>query len=301
MDSESSALAIMRSVLFVPSTVERFVERAPEVGADAVCLDLEDSIPPAEKTKARTAAAAAIGRMPRTGYVTLVRVNGLATGLLEDDLRAVVRPGLDGIVLPKSDSPTTVRRAEELIAVLEGERGLAAGAVKIVPLIETALGVVNSYEVCTASRRVIAGSFGAEDLATDMSVRRTRGGKEIEWPRAQIAVSCHAAGLIPIDTPEPDYTDLEYLEQEASFARGLGYRGKYCIHPAQVEVVNRVFSPSREEIEEAKTIVDLLEREGIAKGRAAIPVNGKMIDTPIYWRARRLVQWAEAAGLAAEE
>lgn len=301
MDSQSSTLAIIRSVLFVPSTVERFVERAPEVGADAVCLDVEDSIPPAEKPKARTAAAEAIERMPRTGYVTLVRVNGLATGLLEDDLRAVVRPGLDGIVLPKSDSAATVRKAEELIAPLERERGLEAGSVRIIPLIETALGVVNSYEVCTASLRVLAGSFGAEDLATDMGIRRTRGGKEIEWPRAQIAVACHAAGLVPIDTPEPDYTDLEYLEREASFARSLGFRGKYCIHPAQVEVVNRVFSPSREEIEEAKTIVELLEREGIAKGRAAIPVNGRMIDTPIYWRARRLVQWAEAAGLAAKE
>lgn len=301
MDTEPSAVAVMRSVLFVPSTVERFVERAPQVGADSVCLDLEDSIPPAEKARARTMAAEAIERMPRTGYVTLVRVNGLATGLLEEDLRAVVRPGLDGIVLPKADSAQTVRRAEELIAALERERGLEAGEVGIIPLIETALGVVNSYEVCSASPRVVAGSFGAEDLATDMRIRRTRGGKEIEWPRAQIAVSCHAAGLIPIDTPEPDYTDLEYLEQETSFARSLGYRGKYCIHPAQVEVVNRVFSPSQEEIEEAKTIVELLEREGIAKGRAAIPVNGRMIDTPIYWRARRLVQWAEAAGLAAKE
>ncbi len=301
MRSEKLASPVMRSVLFVPSIVERFVERAPQSGADVVCLDLEDSIPPAEKARARTMAAEAIQRMPRAGYLILVRVNGLATRLLEDDLSAVVQPGLDGILLSKADSVEMVRRVDHYLTVLERARGLETGTIGVMPLVETPLGVVHCYEICTASPRLMGVAFGAEDLATEMSIRRTRGGEEVQWARAQLAIAAHAAGLTPIDTPEPDYTDLEYLEREASLARSLGYRGKLCIHPNQVPVLNRVFSPTGEEIEEARSIVERFEEEGIAQGRAAIPIDGKMVDTPIYWRAKRLVEWAESAGAAAEK
>jgi citrate lyase subunit beta/citryl-CoA lyase len=135
----------------------------------------------------------------------------------------------------------------------------------------------------------------------DAGLKRSEGAREIEWPRAQVALAAVAAELTAIDTPEPDYTDMEHLERDASYARSLGFRGKYCIHPGQVEVVNRVFSPTEGEIAEASEIVRLLEEEGIAKGRAAIPVNGKMIDTPIYWQAKRLLKWAEAAGVREKE
>ncbi len=298
MDSPKPLAALMRSVLFVPANVERFVQRAPETGADVVCLDLEDSIAPEEKAQARRLAAEALATMPRTGHLAWVRVNGLSSGLLEDDLLAVVRPGLDGIMLPKAETADMVRRVDHYLAILECERGMGPGSVAIAPLVETALGVVNCYEICAASPRVVAACFGAEDLATDMGVRRTREGGEVHWTRAQLAVAAHAAGVTAIDTPEPDYTDQDYLAREASLARSLGYRGKLCIHPDQVAVLNRAFSPSDEEISEARTIVELFERQGIAQGRAAIPVDGKMIDTPIYRRAKRLVEWAQSAGQA---
>lgn len=292
-------LPIMRSLLFVPGIVPRFFERAPQAGADIVCLDLEDSVPPAEKGRARQIVAEAMDTMPRTGYQLFVRVNGLHTGLLEDDLVAVVKPGLEGISLPKTDSAATVRRVDHYLTILEKERGMAVGTVKIVPYIETAIGVVNAFEICSASPRVVAASFGGEDFTADMRIQRTKGSLEIQWPRAQMAIACIAAGIVPIDTPEPDYKDLKHLEADSLFARSLGYRGKFCIHPSQVEVANRVFQPSQEEIAHAHTVVEIFEREGIAKGLAAIPYEGVMIDTPIYWRAKRLIEWAQASQASA--
>ncbi len=301
MDEQQRTIPILRSILFVPAIVERFVARAPETGADVICLDLEDSVPTDEKAGARTMAAEAIATMPRSGYSTFVRVNGLDTGLLEDDLLAVVRPDLDGIVLPKAHSAEVVRQADHYLTILERQQGMEAGTVSIIPLVESAEGVLNSREIAAASPRLAGLSLGAEDLAADMGLQRSEGAREIEWPRAQLATAAAAAGLVPIDTPEPDYTDLELLQRDATFARSLGFRGKYCIHPAQVEVVNRVFSPTAEEIAEAREVVRVLEKEGIAKGRAAVSVDGKMIDTPMYWQAKRLLQWAEAAGISTKE
>ena len=292
---------IIRSLLFVPGIVPRFIERAPSAGADLVCLDLEDSVPPAEKPKARQIVAEALDTMPRSGYLMFVRVNGLQTGLLEDDLIAVVKPGLEGISLPKTDSAATVRRVDHYLTILEREHGLEVGSVKIIPWIETAIGIVNSYEICTASPRLIGASFGGEDFATDLRIQRSKGSKEIEWPRAQMAIACRAAAVIAIDTPEPDYTDLEHMERDTLFARSLGYRGKYCIHPTQVEIANRVFEPSQEEIEHARAVVELFEKEGIEKGRAAIPFEGMMIDWPIYIRAKRVIEWAEATKVRVKE
>jgi citrate lyase subunit beta/citryl-CoA lyase len=283
----------MRSVLFVPAIVERFVERAPESGADVICLDLEDSVPPEEKVAARTKAADAIGNMTRSEYLTYVRVNGLATGLLEDDLLAVVKPGLDGIMLPKANAAEMIRRVDNYLAILERERGMEDGSLGVMPLIETAEGIVKSHDICSASPRVMAAALGAEDLAADMGVRRTSEGEEVQWSRAQMAVSAHAAGVAPIDTPDPDYTDVARLERVGEKARVLGYEGKLCIHPKQVEVCNRLFSPSGEEAEEARAIVERFEREGIAKGRAAIAADGRMIDTPMYRRAKRVVELAK--------
>jgi citrate lyase subunit beta/citryl-CoA lyase len=301
MEEQPRSIPILRSILFVPSIVERFVSRAPQTGADVICLDLEDSVPPAEKAKARAMAAEAIETMPRGSLATFVRVNDVHTGLLEDDLLAVVRPGLDGIVLSKTESVDMVERADHYLTILERQHGMESGTVGIIPLIESAKGILNCRDICAASPRLVGVSLGAEDLSVDMGLERSKAARELEWPRAQLSAAAAAAGLVPIDTPEPDYTDMEHLERDAGFARSLGFRGKYCIHPDQVEVVNRVFSPTAQEITEAIEIVRLLDEEGIAKGRAAIPANGKMIDTPVYWQAKRLLQWAEAAGISMKE
>ena len=285
---------VMRSMMTVPVVVQRFVDKAPAAGADAICLDLEDSIPPAEKAAARPLARRAIETMPRSGFALYVRINGYTTGLTEDDLDEVVRPGLDGIVLSMTDSAATVAGLDAHLTRLEHEHSIEAAHVAIVPLIETAKGIMEAYDICRASPRVTAAIFGAEDFATDMAIKRTDTAEEILWARSIVAIACRAAGIAAMDTPDPNYSDEPHLRREMSKAKSLGYSGKLCIHPTQVQIANEIFSPADEEVAEARAIVEAFEREGLAKGIAAIAVDSKMIDTPIYWRARRLVEWAEA-------
>src|SRR3990172_5037643 len=198
MTSDKPGFTLMRSVLTVPVIVQRFLDKAPSSGADVICLDLEDSVPPDEKAAARPLAAKAIETMPRSAFALSPRLNGLSTGLLEDDLLGVVFPGLDGIILSKTESPDHVQRLDHYLSLLERHRGIDA-----------------------------------------------------------------------IDTPEPDYTDEAYLESQMQAARGIGYQGKLCIHPLQVQIANRVFRPSDDEVAEARVIVVAFQREGLAQGRAA--------------------------------
>lgn len=287
------ALPVMRSVMTVPVIVDRFVEKAPSSGADVICLDLEDSVPPAEKLAARPLARKAIETMPRAGFQVYTRVNGFWSGLIEGDLDAIVHPGLDGVVISKAESADMIREIDSRLARLEKERAVEPGSIAIMPLIETARGVAKCYEICEASPRLTGAIFGAEDYATDMGVERTTEGAEILFARTQIAIACRAASIEAIDTPDPDYTDAGHLRREMRLAKSLGYRGKLCIHPLQVQIANEIFRPAEAEITEARVIVEAFERDGLAKGRAAIPLGGKMVDTPIYWRAKRLLEAAD--------
>lgn len=295
MRPDNAPVPVMRSLMTVPVVVPRFIEKAPGAGADVICLDVEDSVPPAEKERARGLAAEALASIPAGPYAKFVRINGPATGLMEGDLEGVVRRGIEGVVISKADSAEVVRAVDDQLTALERQHGIEPDSVAIVPLIETARGVVKCLDICEASPRVTAAIFGAEDYATDLGIARTEGGDEVLWGRTKVAVECHAARVIPIDTPDPDYTDEAHLEREMAAARALGYRGKLVIHPMQVAIANRIFMPSAEEVSEARAIVDVFEREGIAKGLAAIPAEGRMIDTPIYLRAKRLLEWAESA------
>ncbi len=248
--SERFAAPVMRSVMTVPVIVQRFVQKAPSAGADVICLDLEDSIPPTEKAAARPLARQAIETMPRRSanspdFQMYVRVNGIWSGLMEDDLNEVVRPGLDGVVISKAESAETIETLAEQLTGLETEHGMPANSVAIIPLLETAKGVSRCYEICEASPRLTGAIFGAEDYATDMGIERTIEGAEVLWARTQIAIACRAAGIEAIDTPDPDYTDADHLRHEMRLAKSLGYRGKLCIHPLQVADRQRDLPPGR--------------------------------------------------------
>ena len=279
-------------MLSVPGLRERFIEKAQSVPADVILLDLEDSVPPARKLEARERVRAAIPRFDKRGRWLFVRPNDLSTGLLERDLEALVQPGLDGIHLPKTHSADVLRQVDHYLSLLERVRDLAPGSVRIIAWIESAQGVAEVESICRASPRLIGASMGAEDYATSLGVMRTRAGQEIEFARARVANAAIAAGLIPIDCPEPDYQDLAHFERDIRHARELGYRGKYCIHPAQVELANQVFSPDRAQLDWAERVAKAYaeaEREGLG----AVGVDGAMVDRPIYQRALDLLHWSE--------
>lgn len=255
--------------------------------ADVVILDLEDAVARSEKQAARTAVIEAFAQ-PRTGAL-YVRVNAVDTPFFADDLDAVVGPGLDGIVLPMVDSAAGLVDAESRIADLEQARGLEAGALDLIAIIETALGHENVREVARAGTRVRRLSFGAADYTLDMGMTWTPEESELNHVRQDIVLASRAAGLEPpVDTVYVHIRDTEGLVRSTNISRGLGFQGKLCIHPDQVAPVNDVFTPTDQEVERAEQIITAFD-EAEAAGSAAISVNGQFVDYPVVEQARRVL------------
>jgi citrate lyase subunit beta/citryl-CoA lyase len=278
-------------MLSVPGVRERFIAKAADVPADVILFDLEDSVGWADKPRARAIVAAAGPAFAKGDRLVYVRPNDLSTGLLEADLDVVVGPWLDGIHLPKTHNPEVVVQVDHYLTFLERTRGLEPGSVRLIVWIESTEGIAKAEAICAASPRLVGAAMGAEDYVTSLGVMRTKGGVEIEYARARMANAAMACGLVPIDCPEPDYKDLEHFERDTTHARALGYRGKYCIHPDQVDVANRVFSPPPDEVAWARRVVDAYE-EGEREGLGAVGLDGAMVDRPIYLRARNLLEGA---------
>jgi len=280
-------------VIFVPGIRENMVEKAAGLAADVICLDLEDSVPLAEKARAREIVCAAIDTLVAAGQTVHVRVNALDTGLTRDDLAAVVRPGLDAVALPKTESAGEIRQIDVLLREQEVARGVKPGTVGLIPGIESALGCLRCEDIARASDRIIAITLGAEDYTNDLGVHRTRAGQELAHVRYVVSTVCHAYGLVPLDTPFSDFRDEEGLIREAEWVRSIGFEGKYLIHPSQIEPVNRIFRPAEEDVAYARRVVQAF-REGVEQGRAAVNLDGRMVDTPVARRAQRLLATAEA-------
>lgn len=291
----------LRSMLFAPGNQPRKVAKVASFGADAIILDLEDAVPPAEKQATRPRVREALATLPNSPP-RYVRVNALETGLTPADLEAVVCPELDGVKLPKVETAAEVFDVDRMLADLERQSGLAAGTIDLIPAIETARGVLNVGSIAGASSRVRHLSFGAGDYCRDVGVRFSGtmwepDGIELLYARSQIVLACRVAGLEPpIDTVWLDIGDNEGLERDARAAYRLGFQGKSAIHPAQVPIINAVFSPTAEEIEYAQRVVEAFERAE-ASGTAAIAVDGRMVDYPIVAKARWLLERARGFGL----
>jgi len=285
-------MSVFRSFLFAPANHPRRREKAFTLGADAVILDLEDACAISEKAASRAPAAESMrAKAASLGYV---RVNPLSTPFAYGDIVETVRPGLDGIVLPKVESAADIATADWLIAQLERERGLAAGSVDLMPIIESAAGVANLREIARASPRVKRLAFGAADFTNDLGLAWTRDELELLAYRAEIVLQSRAAGLeAPVDTVWADVKDAEGFAQSAARARSLGFQGKLCIHPDQVDVVNRAFTPSDAEVAKARRIVEAFTAAE-ASGSSAIQLDGQFIDYPIMYAARRVVETARA-------
>ncbi len=281
-----------RTYLFAPGNHPRKVAKVFGAGADAVVLDLEDAVAVAEKVATRAVVVEAL-QAPRNclGYV---RVNGLDTDYCHGDLQAVVAPGVDGVMLPKVEAPSQLETVDWLLGQLERERGLAPGAIDLLPIIETGRGVAAAEAIAGAETRVRRLSFGAGDYTRDMGMVWTGAEAELAHARATIVLASRVGGLEPpIDTVFIDLADEENLEGSARTAQSFGFQGKLCIHPKQVAPVNRVFSPDAGAVAQAEKHVAAF-REAEAAGSASIQVDGYFIDYPIYEKAARVLRIAEA-------
>jgi citrate lyase subunit beta/citryl-CoA lyase len=284
-----SEMTVMRSVFYIPGNNQKFIGKAPTIQADIITLDLEDSVPPTEKPKAREMTRGNLKYAGSGGSTVYVRVNNWETSLTDDDLEAVVHEGLSGVCLAKCGGPDHVQRLDWKLEELERRRGLKVGGIAIQLLVETAKGVINAYPSAAASKRVNSLVFGAVDYTKDMRVKLTIEGDEQFFARAHIAVAARAAGCIAIDCPFVDIKDMDAFEKNCRFGQQLGYEGRLLIHPNQIEPSNRIYTPAQEEVDWAKGVVKVFEEEGIAKGKASVSYQGKMVDTPVYENAKTIL------------
>ena len=271
------------------------LEKALSLRPDAYIPDMEDSVPEAEKANARQTVATFLPRLDAAGPMVVPRVNALDTGLIEDDLEAAIGPHTYGISVGKIDQAVDVRRISTIMERLEEAAGVPNGQTRLIPWIETASAVVHAYEICSASPRVAAVAFGAEDFTNDMGIERTDDDREVAYARSAVCVAAKAAGILALDTPYFKYRDLEGLRSDARAARGYGFRGKCAIHPDQVEIINDAFSPTQSEVEHALSVVAAFE-EAEREGRGSTSLDGKVIDVPVVERARGLLAFARETG-----
>jgi len=281
--------------MFVPGNHPRRLTKAKELSADVIIYDLEDAVPPDEKETARRLVREALRHSP--DRVQFVRVNDPSTPYFVDDLAETTGAGLSGIVLPKATGRDSVLFADSLLSRFEERSGVPKGSTEIVPLVETAVGLYHAYEIASAGSRVRRLAFGSIDFALDIGAQLTKEGTEVLYARSRLVVVSRAAGIEPpIDAVFADIRDSDGLLQEARLAKQLGFRGKMVIHPSQIDVVNRVFSPTPQEVEEAKKITQAFS-EALETGSAAIRVDGKMVDLPVARRAKQILEQAKALGL----
>ncbi|HDJ25781.1 MAG TPA: CoA ester lyase [Candidatus Bathyarchaeota archaeon] len=283
---------LLRSVLFVPGNNMRMIYKATKLDADAYILDLEDAVPMVDKETGRVFVRDSLQMLKEAGQTVFVRVNGLRTGLTEEDLRYVVQPGLDGVVLPKCDGKEDVERVDAMVRELELQRGLEEGSVKLLPLIETTRGFLRAEEIATSSERVIGLGFGAVDFTRELGASLSKEGIEILYARSHVAIVAKAHGLHAIDTPWLDIMDMEGLLRDAQMARRLGFSGKLLIHPKQIRPVKEIFTPSKEEVEFARRVVEEFEKAR-ARGVGAISLEGTMIDEANYRQAKLILELME--------
>jgi citrate lyase subunit beta/citryl-CoA lyase len=287
-------LGLIRTALFVPGNRLDRLDKALATKADVVIIDLEDAVPPGQKAQARVDVAHKLAGT--AGRKILVRVNGLDTPEFLSDLKAVVVPNLWALMVPKIETPVDVTRLHEALLKAEAAAGLRLGDLPVIALIETAEGVDNISQIAAAKTeppRLYTVAFGAADYSLDLGIELTMGGEELFYARSRLPIACRAHDLAPpIDTPFMiDLTDIPALEADTARAKQLGFMGKLCIHPNQIEPVNTIFSPGPVEIAQAKKIIQAFE-ESEARGLGAIQVDGKFVDLPVVERARRTLRLA---------
>jgi len=285
--SAQRQLPVWRSMLFVPAIVQKFVEGAAKRGADAIILDLEDSVPVAEKPRARSVLQAAAEIVGRGGADVVVRINRPLRMAIAD-IEAAVSPGVAALALPKVESAEHLCLLAEAIDEVETERGMASGTTKLLAMVETASAFFRMAEIARAHPRLVAMTLGAEDFA--LSVGMVPEAEGLFFPKQQMIIAARAAGIMPMGFlgTVADFRDLEAFRATLRRSRRLGFVGASVIHPAQVPILNEEFAPSADEVAHAERVVAAYDK-ATAEGVGAIVVDGKMIDVPVVERAQALL------------
>lgn len=289
-----------RSMLFLPGNTPNMIINGDALGADCIILDLEDAVSPDEKDSVRLLVRSAMKNMGFRGVEITVRINSIDTEYWRDDLEAIIPLKPDFIMPPKSGCAEDIKKIDAYITGIEEKCGMDKGGVKLIPLIETALGVENAFNIATASKRVAALFLGGEDLTADLRCKRTKSGNEINYARTRLVCAARAAGIDVYDTPFTDVNDDEGIIADAEYAKSLGFSGKAAIAPRHVRAINEVFSPSLKDIRYAQDVFEAI-RLGKEQGKGAVSLRGKMIDKPIMERARQTLDAAKQLGLEVEK
>jgi len=286
-DATDRKLPVWRSALYVPANVPRFIDGAYKRGADAIILDLEDSVPLAERPAARHDLAATAENVARGGADVVVRINRAFRETMRD-LEAAISPRVAALAVTKVDSADHVRLIAEVVSELEAERGMTVGSTQFMAMIETPGAWFQMPDIAKADRRIVALTLGGEDFALAMGMLPTP--EALFLPKQQLAIAARAAGILPLGFigTVADYKDLDAFRATVRRSRRLGFRGASVIHPGQIAILNEEFSPAPDEVASAQKIVAAYD-EAVAAGRGSISVDGKMIDVPVVLRAQELL------------
>ena len=295
-----AATRLKRTSLYASGANPINMIQAAFYGEDCLVYDLEDSVPEAEKDAARLLVYNTVRyHRPKDKYV-LIRVNGIYSSQIDEDLEAAVRARPDAIRIPKVEYREEAVRICSRIDAIEREAGIEPGSTEVWCNIESYLGLINAYEIATADPRIVALALGAEDFTASMKARRTKGGMEIFYARNALLTACRHAGVEAIDAVFSDINDPDGLREDTALTKTLGFDGKTCVHPRQIDIVNSFFTPSDKEIRYALRVLRAVE-EGARQKKGAVTLDGSMIDKPMELRARTTLAQAEAAGKSIRE
>jgi citrate lyase subunit beta/citryl-CoA lyase len=278
---------LYRSLIFVPGNNSRFLEKAKNLQADIVCFDLEDSVPDREKNNARKFIQLAL--KSRSSYISsiFVRINSPSSGKIVEDLDKIIQKGLDGIVIPKVNNISELKKFEKIILSLEKKRKIKS--LQLIPSIESAEGVVNSFNIASFSKRVSAIVFGVFDLLNDLGIEYTKHTEAAQYSRSKIPIDAKAAGVAAIDAIWQDLNDHKGFEKDCKVGKNLGFTGKSLIHPDQIFLTHKIFYPNKNEIQWAEKVYKSY-LNSIKNGKGATTIDGKMIDEVHFKQAKTLLE-----------
>lgn len=286
---------LRRTMLFMPGNNPGMLQNAGILGADSIILDLEDAVSLTEKDSARILVREAIKNVDYSDVEVVVRVNPLTTEYAREDIDVIARVKPDALMIPKA-TEEELMEINSMLDKIEEEEGFEKEGIKLIPLVESAYGVENVYNIIKASKRIVGILLGGEDLTSDLGIKRTKEGEEIFYARNKVAVACKAMKVDAIDTPFTDTNDFEGLEKDTRKAKSLGMTGKASINPRQIDTIHSVYAPTKEEIRHAERVLEAME-EAKREGKGVFSLDGKMVDAPIINRAKTTIDLAKVLGL----